>query len=76
MSLTIDDDAGRMTSTMCDATATRQPDGRWTVTGRPGAYDRNQAITALTIDELRASGVPASDPLVQMLESELGEVSE
>lgn len=74
MGLTIDDD--RMTSDECDTVAIRRPDGGWTVTGRPGVYDRNQAITALTVDELRASGVPASDPLVQMLESELGEVSE
>ena len=74
MALTIDDD--RMTSDECDTVATRRPDGRWTVTGRQGVYDHNQAITALTVDELRASGVPASDPLVQMLESELGEVSE
>ena len=74
MALTIDDD--RMTSDECDTVATRRPDGRWTVTGRPGVYDHNQAVTALTVDELRASGVPAADPLVQMLESELREVSE
>jgi hypothetical protein len=63
----------RMTSDECDTVATRRPDGRWTVTGRPGVYDRNQAITAMTVDELRASGVPATDPLVQMLEAELRE---
>ena len=74
MSLLITDD--RMSSELCDTVATRREDGRWTVTGRTGVYDYNQAITALTVDELRASGVPASDPLVQMLESELGEVSE
>ena len=76
MALTINHDAGAMTSTVCDTTATRQPDGTWTVTGRDGVYDYNQAITAMTVDELLASGVPAADPLVQMLESELGEVSE
>ncbi|MFD1546971.1 hypothetical protein [Nonomuraea guangzhouensis] len=76
MALTIDPKAGRMSSTACDTMATRSPDGTWTVTGREGVYDYNHAITALTVDELRASGVPASDPLVQMLESELREASE
>ena len=74
MALLITDD--RMSSDLCATVATRRDDGRWTVTGRQGVYDRNQAITALTVDELRASGVPAADPLVKMLESELGEVSE
>lgn len=72
MALTVDDDAGEMASSRCDMTATRLPDGRWTVSGRPGTtYDRNQAITALTIAEALADGYPSDHLLVQALEAEL-----
>lgn len=33
--------------------------------------DRNQAITALTIEEMKAAGVPADDPRIRSLEEEL-----
>jgi len=53
------------------ATATRQPDGRWQVTDQPGCYDRNQAITALTITELLRAGYRADHPVVRALQEEL-----
>lgn len=71
MALTITDD--RMTSDECDTVATRRPDGRWTVTGRQGVYDYNQAITAMTLAEWYAAGKTAADPRVQGWEAELRE---
>jgi len=53
------------------ATATRPPDGRWQVTDWPGCYDRNQAVTALTITELLQAGYRADHPLVRALLEEL-----
>jgi hypothetical protein len=52
-------------------TAVRQPGGRWQVTDWPGCYDRDQAITALTITELLQGGYPADHPLVSALREEL-----
>jgi hypothetical protein len=38
------------------ATATERAGGRWEVTHWPRFFDRNQAITALTVTELLESG--------------------
>jgi hypothetical protein len=53
------------------ATARERADGWWEVTHWPRLFDRNQAITALTVTELLASGYPADDPLVTALAEEL-----
>jgi hypothetical protein len=71
MAIKIDDEAGRMVSDECAAVARRWPDGAWTVTGRRGVYSRNQAITAMTIAELLATGDEADTPLVRTLVAEL-----
>jgi hypothetical protein len=73
VALTFDDTAGLMTSSLCDTTATRQTDGRWTVSGRDGTYDRNAAITAMLLAERRAAGAGADDVFVQGWEAELRE---
>lgn len=73
MACTINDEIGRMVSDECDTTATRQPDGRWTVSGRDGAYTRGQAITAMVLAERYAAGVGADDVFVQGWEAELRE---
>lgn len=71
MAFEINDDAGVMAGDGYDTTATRQPDGRWTVTGRAGSYTRNQAITAMCVAERLASGRSPDDPFVQGWEAEL-----
>ena len=53
------------------ATATERAGGWWEVTYWPGFFDRNQAITALTITELLESGRDRHDPLVAALRGEL-----
>lgn len=54
----------RMTSEDFDTVAERQPDGSWTVTGYLGrAFDRNQAITAMTLAEALATNPPPDSPL-------------
>jgi hypothetical protein len=53
------------------ATARRRPDGWWTVSYWPRFYDRNQAITALTVTELLETGHRSDDPIVVALRSEL-----
>lgn len=53
------------------ATATQRPDGWWDVSYWPRYFDRNQAITALTVTELLSAGYPADDPLVSALREEL-----
>ncbi|MBP2703505.1 hypothetical protein JOL79_06795 [Microbispora sp. RL4-1S] len=72
MAMEIRDDL--MTSDLTDVTAQRvqtTPD-RWTVTGRHGLYDRNQAITAMTIAELRArTPAPNTEILIANREQEL-----
>ena len=72
MPLHVDDDAGRMWTDMCDTVALLGPDG-WTVTGRDGVYDRNQAISAMTVAEALATGLTVDHPLVRTLEAELEE---
>ncbi|MDF5751952.1 hypothetical protein [Spongiactinospora sp. TRM90649] len=44
--------------------AVRRADGRWTVSGYGGrAFDRDQAITALTLGEVLAISPPPGDPI-------------
>jgi hypothetical protein len=53
------------------ATATGQAGGWWEVTHWPRFFDRNQAITALTVTEFLDSGRDSDDPLVATLREEL-----
>jgi hypothetical protein len=53
------------------ATARQRPDGWWEVTHWPRFFDRNQAITALTITELLEIGYGNDNPLVLALREEL-----
>jgi hypothetical protein len=53
------------------ATATERAGGWWEVTYWPRFFDRNQAITALTVTELLESGRDSNDPLVAALREEL-----
>jgi hypothetical protein len=53
------------------ATARRRAGGRWEVSHWPRSFHRNQAITALTITELLASGRDSNDPVVIALREEL-----
>jgi hypothetical protein len=53
------------------AHARRRPGGWWEVCHLPGFFDRDQAITALTITELLEAGHGADDPLVAALREEL-----
>ncbi|MEV7013324.1 hypothetical protein [Streptosporangium sp. NPDC051022] len=71
--MTIRPTADRITSDATDVVAEKQPDGQWTVTGRPGCYDYNGAITALTIAEELARGASTDDPHIRDWEVELAE---
>ncbi len=53
------------------ATARQRVDGWWEVSHWPRFFDRNQAITALTVTELLESGRDSNDPLVIALREEL-----
>jgi hypothetical protein len=53
------------------AVATERIDGWWEVSHWPRFFDRNQAITALTVTELLHSGRDRGDPLVRALREEL-----
>ena len=53
------------------ATAKRRTGGWWEVTNWPRFFDRNQAITALTVTELLENGRGNDDPLVSVLRKEL-----
>jgi len=53
------------------ATATERAGGWWEVTYWPRFFDRNQAITALTVTELLESGRDGNDPVVAALRAEL-----
>jgi hypothetical protein len=53
------------------ATANKRADGWWKVSYWPQFFDRNQAITALTITELLGSGRDNNDPAVHALREEL-----
>jgi hypothetical protein len=53
------------------ATAKERTDGWWEVSSWPRFFDRNQAITALTVTELLHGGRDGDDPLVRALREEL-----
>ena len=53
------------------ATARERAGGWWEVSHWPRFFDRNQAITALTITELLENGRDSNDPLVLALREEL-----
>jgi hypothetical protein len=53
------------------ATAREQGGGWWEVSHWPRFFDRNQAITALTVIELLETGHGCDDPLVIALREEL-----
>jgi hypothetical protein len=53
------------------ATARQRPDGWREVSRWPRFFDRNQAITALTITELLEAGYRDDDQLVAALREEL-----
>ena len=53
------------------ATAAERAGGWWEVTYWPRFFDRNQAITALTVTELLESGRDSNDPVVAALRQEL-----
>jgi hypothetical protein len=49
------------------AVAKRRAGGWWEVTNWPRLFDRNQAITALSVTELLETGHRSDDPLVTAL---------
>jgi len=53
------------------ATARKRADCWWEVSHWPRFFDRNQAITALTVTELLESGRDSNDPVVMALREEL-----
>ena len=53
------------------AVARERIDGWWEVSHWPRFFDRNQAITALTVTELLHSGRGQNDPLVRALREEM-----
>jgi hypothetical protein len=53
------------------ATANQRDGGWWEVTYWPRFFDRNQAITALTVIELLETGYESNDPLAIALREEL-----
>jgi hypothetical protein len=53
------------------ATARKRTEGWWEASHWPRFFDRNQAITALTIAELLEAGRDSSDPLIRALREEL-----
>jgi hypothetical protein len=53
------------------ATATERAGGCWEVTYWPRFFDRNQAITALTVTELLECGRGSNDPLIRALRDDL-----
>jgi hypothetical protein len=53
------------------ATATERAGGCWEVTYWPRFFDRNQAITALTVTELLECGRGSNDPLICALRDDL-----
>ena len=53
------------------ATARMRADGWWEVSHWPRFFDRNQAITALTVTEPLESGRDSNNPVVMTLREEL-----
>ena len=72
MSIKIDDDIMSLDiDGKVVATARLRAGGWWEVSHWPRFFDRNQAITALTITELLETGRDSNDPLVLALREEL-----
>jgi hypothetical protein len=72
MSIKINDDLMRLeVNGKVIATARRCEGNWWEVTHWPRFFDRNQAITALTVTELLVIGHSNDDPLVVALREEL-----
>jgi hypothetical protein len=72
MSIKINDDLMRLeVDGKVIATARHRDGGRWEVTHWPRFFGRNQAITALTVIELLATGHSNDDPLIVALREEL-----
>jgi hypothetical protein len=72
MAIKIDDDQMRLEiDGSVVAVANRRSGGWWEVTYWPRFFDRNQAITALTVTELLETGYGSDDPLVVALREEL-----
>jgi hypothetical protein len=72
MSIKISDDLMRLeVHGKLIATAQRREGGWWEVTHWPRFFDHNQAITALTVTELLATGRSNDDPLIIALREEL-----
>jgi hypothetical protein len=72
MSIKINDDLMRLEiNGKAIATAWRREGGWWEVTHWPRFFDRNQAITALTVTELLETGHSDDDPLIVALREEL-----
>ncbi len=72
MSIKIDDDYMSLEiDGKVVATAKRRTGDWWEVSHWPRFFDRNQAITALTVTELLEAGRDSNDPLVLALREEL-----
>lgn len=72
MAIKIDDDLMTLeVDGMTVAVAKRRPGGWWEVTNWPRFFDRNQAITALTVTQLLEQGHSNDHPLVSALREEL-----
>ena len=72
MSIKINDDIMRLeVDGKLIATARRREGGWWEVTHWPRFFDRNQAITALTVTELLEGGRDSADPVITALREEL-----
>lgn len=72
MSIKIDDDFMSLeVDGKVVATAKRRTGGWWEVSHWPRFFDRNQAITALTVTELLEAGRDSNGPLVLALREEL-----
>jgi hypothetical protein len=72
MSIKINDDLMRLeVNSKLIATARRCDGGWWEVTHWPRFFDRNQAITALTVTGLLEAGHSNDEPLIVALREEL-----
>jgi hypothetical protein len=72
VAIKIDDDFMRLKADGAVLAVARRLSGSWwEVSHWPRFFDRNQAITALTITELLESGRDSNDPVVCALREEL-----
>ncbi len=72
MAIRIDDDCMTLEiNGVVISQARRLPGGWWEVDYWPRFFDRDQAITALTVTELLETGHGGGDPLVAALRKEL-----